>query len=90
MFLKNETLSGARVWFEEIIRRRCSSEGTEDPPYMCIQLMLDLGMTYLKLEQYKAAEDILLQARAYSLLLLFQFQNKVPGKVGLCSRTRLK
>ena len=63
MFLEKKMLNGARVWFEAILRR-CQSEGTEDPSSLgCFELPVDLGMTYLKLKKYNAAEDILLQAR---------------------------
>ena len=62
ILLKNEMLNGARVWFEAV-RRRCQSGGTEDNDFQCIKFPVDLGMTYLKLKQYNAAEDILLQVR---------------------------
>ena len=60
--LENEMLNGARVWLEGI-RHRCQSGGTEDRYSECFDILLDLGMTYLKLKQYNAAEDILLQFR---------------------------
>ena len=60
--LENEMLNGARVWLEGI-RHRCQSGGTEDRYSECFDILLDLGMTYLKLKQYNAAEDILLQVR---------------------------
>ena len=62
ILLENEMLNGARVWLEAI-RHRCQSGGTEDRYSTCFEILLDLGMTYLKLKQYNAAEDILLQVR---------------------------
>ena len=63
MFLEKEMLNGGRVWLEAI-HRRCQSGGKKwDGNSPCFKLPVDLGMTYLKLEQYDRAEYILLQAR---------------------------
>ena len=67
MFLENEMLNGARVCFEEAVRRVCESEGTGNQSYYCVNHLLDLGMTYLKLEQYNEAEYTLLQVRGNSI-----------------------
>ena len=61
MFLEKEMLNGARVWLEAILRL-CQSGVTEDKLSQCLKLPVELGITYLKLKQYNAAEDILLQA----------------------------
>ena len=66
MFRCHGMLNGARVWFEEVVNRSCQSEGTGNQSSQCVEHLLDLGITYHRLEKYNAAEDILLQARQHS------------------------
>ena len=63
MCLKHGMWNGARFCIEEVVNRTCQLRGRENLSSECAWFLLELGMTYQKLEKFNAAEVILLQAR---------------------------